>query len=551
MLNEDQPYLFGKRRTLVVVTGVITGIFVASINQAMLIVAVPKIVGDLGGLQSFAWIFTIYFLASTVTIPMWGKLSDQYGRRPPLTAAVLCFLTGSIVCALAPTLAVLFVGRALQGVGAGGIVPIGMAATADIMAPRQRGKWIAYETGVLLCAQLGGPALGGLITQSAGWRWAFLISVPFGLVSLAIIWFGLKIPANNNKHKLDWVGSLLLAATLVSGLLAATLGGVQYAWDSPTIVGMFVACVGLAIVFGFWEKRVAEPIIPLGLYRNRTFVAASLITFAAGSTMWAINTYMPLLAQGSLNYSPVDSGLILIPFGAATFVFGTALGRLMTKTGTFRWQMFLGPVISLGGFILLTHMHAIPTQAEIVRNLIILGLGMALGNATRIAVQNAMPQQMMGVVMAGIQFARVIGVTVMLTVLGAVMTAAVRSELAKHLPAGSSLRKVDPDALIAHNVKVPAVDSTIVHAAIGRAIPTVYYVVMPLVVLSFFAAFGVKKTTLRNTIAEVSEEVEQIDAGRARRCRGARDPLPPLAGPPRCRARDAGLTRARDRWSVT
>src|SRR4051794_39654201 len=220
-------------------TGVVMGIFVASINQQMLVVAVPKIVGDLGGLQSFAWVFTIYFLASTVTIPMWGKLSDQYGRRPLLALAIICFLAGAVVCAFAPTLPVLFLGRALQGAGAGGIVPIGMAATADIMSPRERSKWLGYQGSVLLAAQLAGPALGGLITDTAGWRWGFFISLPFGIAALVIVWFGLKIPPNARRHTLDYVGAALLAGALVSGLLAATWGGQEYAWASPVIFGLF------------------------------------------------------------------------------------------------------------------------------------------------------------------------------------------------------------------------------------------------------------------------------------------------------------------------
>jgi EmrB/QacA subfamily drug resistance transporter len=510
-LTEDRPYLFGKGRTFAIVTGVVTGIFVASINQAMLIVSVPKIVGDLGGLQSFAWIFTIYFLASTITIPMWGKLSDQYGRRPLLLLAVLFFISGSIVCALAPTLAVLFFGRALQGVGAGGIVPVGMAATADIMAPRERGKWIGYETSVLVCAQLGGPAIGGLITDLAGWRWAFLISVPFGAVSLVLIYFALRIPPKANRHQLDFVGAGLLGGALVSGLLAATLGGNQYAWGSPTIIGLFVLAAVLLVVFGFWEKRVPEPILPLALYKNRTFAAAQVIVFTAGCSMWSINTYLPLLAQGALGYSAASSGLILAPFGISVFISTTILGRVMSRTGHFRWQLFAGPIVSLIGFWLLTHMGAVPANSEIIRGLVICGFGLALGNAITIAVQNAMPRKIIGVVMAGNQFARVIGGTVMLTVLGAVMTSSVHNELAKRLPAGSALRNVDPDKLIAHNVRVPASQSTIVHAAIGQAIPNVFLVVMPLLVVSFIAAFFVERRTLRDTIAETPATAQAPD----------------------------------------
>jgi MFS family permease len=505
VLTEDRPYLFGRGRTLLIVTGVVTGIFVVSVNQAMLVVSVPTIAGELGGLSSYSWIFTIYFLASTITIPTWARLSDQYGRRPLLALSIASFLVGSLVCALAPSLAVLFVGRAIQGIGAGGAVPIGMAATADIMAPKERGKWLGYETAVTVSAQFGGPLIGGLITQTAGWRWAFAISVPFAATSLAITWFAMKIPANHERHKIDVVGSVLLAGLLVTGLLAITLGGTSFAWGSPSIVLLLAACAGLAVAFGFWERRVPEPVVPLSLYRHRTFLAASMMVWGITGAMWAINIYVPLFAQGVLGASPARSGLILLPFGVSFVVFSFILGRVMSRTGRYRWQLFLGPAVVLTGLLLLTHMSPIPGESQIVPILIVCGLGVALGNAVTIAVQNVMPRRMMGTALGGLQFARILGGAVMLNVFGVVMNSSVRSQLATSFPADSPLRHVNPDRLIAHTVPINAADSPIVHLALSRAIPMVFYVVMPFVVLTFLAAFLVENKPLRATIGDARE----------------------------------------------
>jgi MFS family permease len=380
-----------------------------------------------------------------------------------------------------------------------------MAATADIMSPRERSKWLGYQGSVLLAAQLGGPALGGLITDTAGWRWGFFISLPFGVAALVIVWFGLKIPPNARRHTLDYVGAALLAGALVSGLLAATWGGQEYAWASPIIVSLFATSVVLAFVFAWWERRVAEPILPLELYKNRTFCAAQVIIFGAGCCMWSITTYIPLLAQGALGKSAAASGALLTPFMITSFVAGTLLGQLMGRTGRFRWQLFVGPVIVFTGFVLLGHMDDIPSESELIRNLVIVGLGMAMGNAIQIAVQNAMPQNQMGVVSAGNQFARVIGGTIMLTVLGAVMTSRVHAELAARLPEGSRLRNVPGQELIAHKVPLRGDEEQIVHAALGAAIPTVFTFLLPIVAIGFFAAFLVPRATLRGTISDAPE----------------------------------------------
>jgi MFS family permease len=505
MPSDDQPYLFSYRRTLLIVTGVVSGVFVVSVNQAMLVVSAPTIVSDLGGLSSYSWIFSIYFLASTITIPTWSRLADQYGRRWLFASTLILFMSGSLICALAPSLPVLFLGRALQGVGAGGTVPIGMAATADIMAPRQRGKWLGYETSLAISAQFAGPFIGGLITQEAGWRWAFGISMPFALVSLAITCFAMKIPAHGEKHRIDVVGSLLLAGLLVAGLLGLTLGGVTMPWGSAPIISLFVGCAVLTGVFAVWERRVSEPIVPLSLYKHRTFLAASLMVWGSTGSMWAINTYVPLFAQGALGSSPARSGLILLPFGVASFVFSFIFGRVMSRTGHFRRQLFMSPVLTMLGLILLTRMGPSAGEVQIAPILVVCGLGLALGNATTIAVQNAVPLKMMATALGGLQFARILGGAIMLNVFGIVMNSRVKSELDEQLPVDSPLRKVSPDKLIAGTVHLSKADTATVHNAFGHAIPTVFYVSMPLVAVTFLAAFLVVREPLRNTIKHVSE----------------------------------------------
>jgi MFS family permease len=287
------------------------------------------------------------------------------------------------------------------------------------------------------------------------------------------------------------------------------------------------ACGGLAVAFAVWERRVPEPIVPLVLYRHRTFLAASLMVLGYGAFMWSINTYVPLLAQGALGASPAYSGAILLPFGLSTFIFSGVLGRLMSRTGRFRWQLFMGPAVSLLGLILLTHMNPIPSEGELAPILVICGLGLALGNATTIAVQNVMPRRMMATALGGLQFARILGGAVMLNVFGAVMNSSVRSELARSLPSGSPLRRVSPDLLITRAVKISPADTVTVHTAIGRAIPTVFYVVMPLAVVSFLAAFLVEHRQLRNTIGDESEIGAELDRAGDRSAHTAPVPVEP------------------------
>jgi EmrB/QacA subfamily drug resistance transporter len=493
-------YLFSRRRTFFVMSGAVLGIFVASIGHMMLIASVPSVISDLGGLDRYSWVFTGYFLASTVSIPLWGKLSDIYGRRTPLSLAIAAFVVGAIVCAAAPSMNVLIAGRALQGLGSGGIVPISMALTADLMAPRERGKWLAYLSGATVVSTMAGPVLGGWISDAFGWRWTFLAVAPLGLGALAFVWFAVRLPRPNRKHALDFVGAALLGAGLLAALLATSTGGTSRPWGSPTIVGLFVAGGLLLALFVWWERRVAEPIVPLALFRIRSFSASQVALFCNGAMHWGGQTYVPLLAQGALGASATGSGAILIPFMLASTLTGLLTGQIVSRTGRYRPALLVSPVVLFVGYFMLARLDVGLTTRQVVAATIVVGVGLGLSASMwGVVAQNAAPGDLMGVASASNQFSRVIGGTITLSVLGAVMTSQVHAELLRRVPS-SAASGVGPEDLLGAGEGLSPAARGAAQDVFAAAVPNVFYVLLGFAVISLAAALVVERRALRTTV---------------------------------------------------
>jgi EmrB/QacA subfamily drug resistance transporter len=423
-MNDRTVYPLGKRRTLIVFAALILAMLVAALNQTIVATALPTIVGDLGGLQHYSWVFSAYMLGMTVTVPLYGRLSDFYGRRPFFALGILLFSAGSIVAGLAPSMEVLIAGRAIQGLGAGGLIPLGIAVIGDIIPPRQRGKWQGLIGVVFGTASVIGPATGGWIADNTSWRWAFFVSLPLAALALTVVWLGFDAKQVKERHRIDYLGATLLTGAVSTGLLGSVWGGVDYPWTSPVIVGLFIASALLAVAFVLQERRAPEPILPLDLFRNRTFAVAQVALFGVGAAIFGTIMFVPLFVQQVLGESATSSGAILTPLMLGWITASALSGQVVSRTGHYRPVLLAGPPIMATGFYLLAGMDPSATALEATRNVIIVGVGVGLlmQNFT-VVVQNAVPRSLMGTATASTQFFRSIGATAGVTAMGAIMLA--------------------------------------------------------------------------------------------------------------------------------
>jgi EmrB/QacA subfamily drug resistance transporter len=421
-MNDRSVYPLGKRRTLIVLSGTLLGMLLASVNQTLAATALPKIVGELGGLGHYSWVFSAYVLGATLTIPLYGKLSDLHGRRALFATAILLFSAGSVTAGLAPSMDVLVAGRAIQGLGAGGLIPLGMAVIGDIIAPRARGKWQAVTGTVFAASAVGGPTLGGWIADNASWRLVFFVSLPLAGLALAVIWFGFGAWGERVQRRIDAVGGVLLTLGAGAALVAASSGGVDYAWSSPVILALLAAAVLLTAGFVAWERRVEEPFLPLPLFRRRAIAPAGVALFALGAAAFGTVTFVPLFVQGVLKESATSAGAVLTPLMLSWIGAGIVAGQIVSRTGRPKPVLLAGPPLLAVGFALLATMGTAATTTDTIRNVIVVGIGVGLMMQTLvIVVQNAAPRELMGVATASAQFSRWIGSSVGVTVMGAIV----------------------------------------------------------------------------------------------------------------------------------
>lgn len=452
-------YLLSRRATLVAMSGVMLGMLLAALNQTIVATALPRIVGDLGGVDHYSWVFSAYMLAATVTTPIYGRLSDVYGRRRFFVAGILIFMAGSIVGGTADSMTQLIVARAIQGLGAGALIPLAVATIGDLIPPSERGRWQGLTGAVFGFASVIGPTTGGWIADHADWRWVFLVSLPVGLIALAVVVTTLRIPPHPERGtKVDYAGAALLALGLSSGLLALVQGGS----DAPALYALSaVVLVG----FVWWERRVEQPIVPIELFSRRVFVAPNLAAFAVGFGMFGAIMFVPLYVQGVLGASATASGVVLTPLMLAMMLTSVGSGQVITRTGRYRWALVAGPVVMGAGFVLLATMDAGSPQMHATGAMIItgLGLGLLIQNLS-LVVQNGVPSRHLGVATSAAQFFRSIGGTIGVSVMGAILSSG--------LPAsGTASPRQLADAI--HPVFVLGVPLMLVALAVVLTIPEI------------------------------------------------------------------------------
>jgi EmrB/QacA subfamily drug resistance transporter len=485
----------GRRR--VVFGALLLVLFVASLDQTIVSTALPTIVGELGGLEHLSWVVTAYLLASTVVGPIYGKLGDMYGRKRVLQAALVVFLVGSALCGLAGSMLELIVFRAVQGLGGGGLIVVSMALVGDIVAPRERGRYQGLFGGVLGVAVVAGPLLGGFFVDNLSWRWIFYVNLPLGLVALVVISSVLSSRQVTEWCRIDWLGTLVLAAGLSGVILYTSLGGTTYAWDAPWMLAAISASVALLALFPLVEARAAEPIVPLELFRNATFRTASAIGFVIGFALFGSVTFIPVYLQLVKGYSATASGLLLTPMMLGVLLTSTASGFLISRYGSYRRFPRAGTALAAVALYLLSTLEpGTPTWgAGLYMLLLGLGLGLVM-QVLVLAAQNAVDYRLLGVATSGATLFRQVGGSIGVSVFGAIFTNRLSHELAHRLPPGG---EAPTDATPAAIEQLPAAINAIYTAAVAAALHPVFQTAAAVMVVAFALSWRLRDVPLRET----------------------------------------------------
>ncbi len=409
-------------RRNILLLGLILGMFFSSLDQTIVGTAMPRIIGELGGLDILTWVTTTYMLTSTTVVPIAGKLADLYGRRILYVGGLFTFMIGSALCGTSQSMTQLIIFRGLQGIGGGIMMPMAMTIVGDIFPPDKRGKWQGVMGALFGLSSIIGPTIGGWIVDHTTWRWVFYINLPVGILAAVTIFIGLHGEKRmKDKVTIDYAGAGALIVGVVSLLLGLSLGGKDYAWGSWQIIGLFISAVIFLAAFTLVERKAEEPIISLDLFKNKVFTAVNVIGFLMGLGMFGAIMFLPLFLQGVIGVSATNSGNTMIPMMFAMVLTSILGGQLITKIG-FRTQLTVGMSLMTVGFYLLSTMTMDTTQLVAISYIVVLGLGLGLVMPTlTIAVQQAFPPEQRGVVTSSTQFFRSIGGTLGITILGAVM----------------------------------------------------------------------------------------------------------------------------------
>jgi EmrB/QacA subfamily drug resistance transporter len=413
-----------QRQVLVAFGAIMLATLLAALDQTIGATALPRIAADLHGYTDLSWVVTAYLLSTTVTVPLYGKLSDLYGRRRLFVVSISIFLLGSALCGAAQSMGELIAFRALQGVGAGGLIPLSQAAVADLFSPRERGRYQGYIGAMWATAAVAGPLAGGTLTDSVSWRWIFYLNLPLGALALAVVIRTMRLPFQVREHTIDFRGAALLSLGVTGALLACAWGGTTYPWDSAEVLGA-AAVAALALAgFGWVERRAPEPLLPLGLFRMRTFAVSTAASLLIGGVLFGVTIYVPVYTQGVLGASATSSGVVLIPLSLGWVAASILSGQLIARTGRYKVFPLIGSALVLAGTVLLTRLGEDSSRAAVSADLVVIGVGMGTMFQTFvIATQNRVDFADLGVATAAIQFFRSMGGSVAVAVLGALLVA--------------------------------------------------------------------------------------------------------------------------------
>lgn len=492
--QETQP-----KSVRVVLLALMITMMLAMLDNMIVGTAMPTIVGELGGLEHLSWVVTAYTLATAAATPLWGKLGDMYGRKGVFMTSIVLFLIGSALSGMAQDMGQLIGFRAVQGLGAGGLMVGVMAIIGDLIPPRERGKYQGMIAGVMAIAMIAGPLVGGTITDNWGWRWAFYINLPLGVVALLAISAVLHLPKKRAQARIDYPGAALLTVGITSIVLVTTWGGTEYAWGSAVIMELTGIGVAALVGFVFWQTRAAEPIMPLHIFRSRNFTLMSVIGFITGFVMFGAVLFLPLFQQSVQGASATNSGLLLLPMLGAMLVVSMIAGRVTTGSGRYKVFPVVGGVLMTAGLFLLAQMDTDTTRLTSGLYMAVLGAGMGcLMQITMLVAQNSVEMKDMGVASSSTTLFRTLGSSFGVAIMGALFNNKVQDVMSERAGAlGSKATEQSAQLDAAGLAKLPAAAREAYQHAVAAGTHSAFLLGAIVAVTALVAAVFVKEVPLR------------------------------------------------------
>lgn len=521
--EEGETPRYPRRIQLLTMAGILLVLLLAMLDQTIVGTALPRIIANLNGFSEYAWVATAYLLTSTITVPIYGKLSDLFGRKWLLLFAVVVFLIGSALSGASQTMTQLIFFRGFQGLGAGGLMSIAIAVVGDIFTPRERAKWQGVTGSVSALASILGPALGGFLTDHISWRWVFYVNLPIGIAAMLVLIFLMPtLRTGTGRAKIDYTGVALLIAGSVPLLLGFSWAGSQYDWNSPQIIGLFIGAAVASVAFVLYEswleRRGGQPIIEPGLFKNGIFTVSTIVMVVFGAGLFGSIYYISLFAQGVVGFSATNSGFILTPLMVTAIAGSIVSGQLVGRFGRYKLIAIVGAMISVVGMGLLLRLDVHSTSTDVVVAMLVLGLGIGVSMSLyTLIVQNALPKKI-GQASAGLMFFRSIGSTVGLAAMGSILNTAYPTAFKNALPAALRQPQIlstfnNPQILLQPGVQdqlhkaasaqgpqvVAALNSILeaVKVGLSQSINTVFLVSVIAAVVSLVVVFFLKEIPLR------------------------------------------------------
>jgi EmrB/QacA subfamily drug resistance transporter len=505
-----------QRRLMLAFGGLLVAMFIGALDQTIMATALPTIAGGLGGLHELPWVVTVYVLGAAASTPLWGKASDVYGRKNLITGAIVIFIGFSALSGAAQSIGQLIAFRAVQGIAAGGVMTLATASVADLVPPRERGRYQGYVQLTFLLASLAGPLLGGLFVDQLSWRLAFYVNVPVGTIALILLSVYLDRPARRQASRIDYAGSALLAGAVVTILLVASWGGNRYAWSSLQMLSLIGGALLLLAAFIGRERRASDPVLPLRLFRDPVFVVVSAALFIATISLFAAIVFLPLHLQLVARASATGSGLLMLPLLGASALSTIVSGRVMTKTG--RYKLF--PILGLGamsvGLLMFSTLGSTGSRAATAAFMVIFGIG--FGMVTQIlmvAIQNAVDPREIGTATAAANLFRALGGSVGVAIYGAIFTSGLRHWLPIEL-AGHQVRGITATGIQTTPGRIHALDPSVQHGiahAVGNSLHDVFLVAFPIALAGVLIVTLLRERPLRGLPATASASEPRAETG--------------------------------------